>query len=127
MNMPGFTAEASLYQTSVHYVGSNDVGCLSNGTVVSPQGCGPIKNILCNSAALGCGICFPLLALPAAAACYLGCLGLSLFLFCRDCLGLLDVPGGGGGGSGPRPCPKCCEWDQEGKCRLCIPRNAVCP
>ncbi|MDQ3186444.1 MAG: hypothetical protein M3Q16_08350 [Pseudomonadota bacterium] len=51
--MPGFTAEASLYQTSVHYAGSDDGGYLSNRPAVSPQACGFAKNILCNGAIIG--------------------------------------------------------------------------
>ena len=126
MNMPGFTAEVSLYKTGVHYVARNEIGCLSNGTAVSPQACGFAKNNLYNGAMIGCAACLALVpAGPAAViACYAGCLGVTLFGFCRDCLDLIDVPGSGGG---PRPCPKCCEWDQNGKCRLCIPRNAACP
>lgn len=136
MNMPGFTAGASLYQTSMHYVG-RDGGYLSNGSTVSPQACGFAKNILCNGAIVGCAACLALVpAGPAAViACYAGCLGITLFGFCRDCLDLIDIPGNGGGGGGGGGSPaggtcfpnKCCEWDQNGECRLCIPRNAVCP
>jgi hypothetical protein len=121
MNLPGFTAEASLYKTNGHYRSS--AGSFSaDGNAVAPQGCGFVKGITCGAViAGGVVVCTAsCLASPALGGipclvCWTGYLG-ALYGFCRDCIpswmrALLDLAedggngGGGGGGGGPLPPP----------------------
>lgn len=114
MNMPGFTAEASLYRNHTRYTSTNLVGESSyNNTVVTLQSCSGFKVLVCNPLIYACVLCFAIPNLPGALACFAGCLG-GWFGYCRDCLDPIDVPdggGGGGGGGGPCGCPRgtrCC-------------------
>lgn len=109
MNMPAFTAEASLYQTINHYQSAAGGSYLLNGnpTSVTPQACGWIKGGVCGTfIAGGTVLCVSAcLAGPAACAlCWAGFLG-GLYGFCRDCIpgwmrALIDAFESGGGGSG---------------------------
>jgi hypothetical protein len=54
MNMPAFTAEASLYQTNNHYRFGAGWSFLCDGNlIVTPQGCGWIEGIVCGGAIAG--------------------------------------------------------------------------
>jgi hypothetical protein len=139
MTMPGFTAEVSLYESARRYRGysaPNGAGRTDYRALVAPQACGGFKQLACSgliAGCLGCTAFFP--NAPAIAGCFAACLGV-FYGYCRECLDLLDVPetgGGGGGGGGGSPAggtcfpDKCCEWDDNGECALCIPRTAACP
>ncbi len=149
MKMPGFTAEASLYQAINHYRSPAGGSFLVNGnTTITPQACGWVKGGVCGTfIAGGTVLCVSAcLGGPAACAlCWAGFLG-GLYGFCRDCIpgwmrALIDAfesggsgggGGGGSGGGGPRPIgcevdEKCCERDADRNCVLCIPHNAACP
>ena len=52
-----------------------------SGTAVYPQGCGIIEGIVCGAAIAAC---LPLCLTNVT--CWVGCLGISLFGFCRDCI-----------------------------------------
>lgn len=141
MNMPRFTAEASLYQTNNHYRSTAGRSFLSDGnTTVTPQDCGWLKGGACGIV-IGGGVTVctaSCLASPALGGlpcwvCWTGFLGLS-YGFCRDCIPgwmrhLLDLVegggGGGGGGGGPCGCPrgttKCC-----GTCTIIPGRGRFC-
>ncbi|WP_026734975.1 hypothetical protein [Fischerella sp. PCC 9605] len=82
MSMPGFTAEASLYTTSELYMLDANFGFSSDDSaIVYPQGCGWIKRITCGAAIAACvPLCGPYIP------CWIGCLGISLYGFCRDCI-----------------------------------------
>jgi hypothetical protein len=134
MNVPAFTAEASLYQTRNKYrfAGGDFRG---DGNAVVPQDCGLFKEILC-SAYVGAGIVFcaadcaigvaagPLGGFPCW-ACWSG-LSATALLGCYDCLpGLVKeiigpFMGGGSGGAVPALCcpnpnkPYCCPGGQRG-------------
>jgi hypothetical protein len=134
VTVPGFTAEASLYQTNNHYravVGS----FLSDGnTTVTPQDCGWVKGGLCGVVIVGgtaacTAVCLAPGGQTACYWCWAGFLGAS-FAFCKDCIpgwmrdlihafesgggtttGGGTTGGGGGGGGGQCGCPrnnKCC-------------------
>jgi hypothetical protein len=45
MNLPGFTAEASLYKSSGHYHGSTGRGERSSAAGVMPQACKPEQSL----------------------------------------------------------------------------------
>jgi hypothetical protein len=82
MTMPGFTAEASLYKTNGCYQLIASGGFLSDGsTTVVPQGCGFFRWLACGAAV---GACVPLCGINIP--CYVGCLGISIYGFCRDCI-----------------------------------------
>ncbi len=62
MNMPGYTAEASLYRTSVHYRGKHHGGRRGGGDIgVSPQACSGLKVLVCNPAIFACNLCLAFL------------------------------------------------------------------
>jgi hypothetical protein len=137
MNLPGFTAEASLYKTNNRYRSSAG-GFSADGNAVAPQDCGFTKGLFCGTfIAGGTVVCTAsCLASPALGGipcwvCWTGFLG-GLYGFCRDCIpgwmkALIDLaegaptapPATGGGGlppptKGPCGCPlgsRCC-----GKC-----------
>jgi hypothetical protein len=105
MNMPGFTAETSLYQTNNHYRFAAAGNFLSNGnTTVTPQGCGLFELAACG---FQIGICIPIVAVSCNSdpgSCLLAwalCMGSSMLL-CKDCIDNIIHGGGGeGGGGGP--------------------------
>ena len=106
MNMPGFTAETSLYQTNNHYRGTAGGSVLSNGnTTITPQGCGVLEGIVCAGVVVGVvGLCGFLCAFPPTSDDCFNCIIVALpagFGFCFDCV--LDSIGGGGGGGGGGP------------------------
>jgi hypothetical protein len=115
MNMPGFAAEASLYKTSVRYAGKCYFGHHSkNYTAISPQACGGFKWLVCNPAMAACTACAALApSIPLVLGCYAACLG-AAYLYCRDCLDLIDVPANGGGGAGGDP--SCCPPGKTCRC-----------
>ena len=109
MNMPGFTAEASLYKTSNHYRFAAGGSFLSDGkTTVTLQGCGFVERIVCGSAIVGGTVLCTSACLsgPApCAACWTGALAIVGYGFCRDCIpawmrALIDIFEGGGGDGG---------------------------
>jgi hypothetical protein len=133
MAMPGYTADASLYKTSVHYRGKHHAGRQSYGNVgVSPQACSGFKVLVCNPLIFACNLCLALLPnVPLVVGCYAGCLG-GLYLYCRDCLDLIDVPSNGGGGSGGGGCcprgRRCCGSCASGTCDdVCVGPGQSCP
>src|SRR5271166_2925809 len=104
MQMPGFTAEASMYRTTNLYRSSAAAGLAREATAgVLPQDCGIGRGILCGTLiATGAAACTALcFGGPApCAACWLAYLG-GLFQFCHDCIpewmrDLIDAAGGGG-------------------------------
>jgi hypothetical protein len=134
MDIPGFAAERSLYQTKNHYWLAADGGSrISGNETVTPQGCGFVEGLVCGAlipiATTFCvGTCVESGGL-ACAACFSVALG-AAYSACKDCLpawiraiidsGSGDGGGGGGGGGGtttthgPCGCPlrtRCC-----GKC-----------
>src|SRR6266496_750549 len=93
MNMPGFTAEGSLYKTNNHYRFAEGRSFLNDkNTTVTPQGCGWVEGPVCGAIIVGgIGLCTAsCLASPELGGlpCY-GCwaayLG-GLYGFCRDCI-----------------------------------------
>lgn len=153
MNMPGFTAEASLYHTNNHYRFAAGGSFLSDGnTTVTPQGCGIIEFAECalyvGTVSLVCGaFCAAAAALgpPGWAACFscvVGAGGLGTLVSCHDCLpgpirDVIDLArsqdGGDGGPPPPPPCcpanrPICCGSCASGICDdACIRRGQSCP
>lgn len=150
INMPGFTAEESLYQTSNHYFTAGG-SFLSNGnTTVTPQACrfwyeAPIcGGLIIGGAAICTASCLAGGGPAGGYPCYLcwtSYLGV-LYGFCRDCIpkwmkDLIDIfeggGGSGGGGGGPPGggypardcgCPvgtRCC-----GGCHLVPGQGRVC-
>jgi hypothetical protein len=133
MDMPGFTAETSLYQTNNHYRSAGGSFPNNGNTAVTPQACGFFDALFCGTfVAAVSGVCLgvciagiPTGPLGAAAclACAVGVVGGSILTACHDCLpGVIrqqiDIAmsqggstggggGGGGGGStgGPCGCP----------------------
>jgi hypothetical protein len=149
MNMPRFTAEASLYQTNNHYRFTAGGGYLSNGsTTVTPQGCGWFEGGVCGTfitaGILSCTA--SCVAGPATGGipcylCWTGVLG-GLFGFCRNCIpawmrALVDLgEGGGGGGDGatcsratcpPRGSLPCCSGYTCSPEGVCIPPGGHIP
>jgi hypothetical protein len=149
--LPGFTAEASLYQTNNHYRSAAGGSVLRDGNAtVTPQDCGWIKGSICGGwIAAGIPFCSASCVIGAAGGgipcwiCWTGFLG-GLYGYCRDCLpgwisDLLDLAesggggGGGGGGGSPQPvtCPsgtRCCD-PVNGLCQAgaCFPPSMQCP
>jgi hypothetical protein len=83
MAMPGFTAETSLYKTREHYQVAVDGEFLSGGgTSVLPQlPCYGIVRLRCRPLIARC--------VPRCGTnvfCYVGCLGITYFRFCRNCI-----------------------------------------
>ena len=124
MNMPGFTAETSLYQTNNHYRFATGGSFLSNGnTTVIPQDCGIGEGFACGGFIHGgvglCSYaCFVEGDLAQCAGCWVLALG-ALYATCKDCIpaafrtlidlfessgGVFTGGGGGGGVGGSRPC-----------------------
>jgi hypothetical protein len=133
MTLPGYTAEASLYRTSVHYRGKHHAGRQGYGNLgVAPQACSGFKVLVCNPAILACNLClafFP--SVPLVLGCYAACLG-GLYAYCGDCLDLIDVPSNGGGGSGGGGCcprgRRCCGSCASGTCDdVCVGPGQSCP
>jgi len=110
MNMPGFTAETSLYQTSNHYR-SDGGSFLSNvNTTVTPQACGIFSTkfwtcalIIGNGITVCSGACAagPLVC----AGCWAVVFGGTLAVDCYECIPgwMRDVIEGGGGDGGSPP------------------------
>jgi hypothetical protein len=111
MNIPGFTAEISLYRTNNRYRFFGE-GFQSDGdAAVTPQDCGIVKGGVCGTfIAAGLAVCTTACVVGAPTGipcwvCWTGFLG-GLYGFCRDCIpewirDILDaVEGGGGGGGG---------------------------
>src|SRR5689334_20223668 len=88
MNMPGFTAESTLYQTKSYYRSAADASFLGDRTII-PQGCGWVEGIACG-AYITAGVTACTLACyggPAAcAACWLGFGSTLLYPLCKDCI-----------------------------------------
>src|SRR5262245_20261693 len=125
MQLPNFTAEASIYHTTVHYRHTAGGSLLAhdNGNVI-PQDCGLFKGIFCGvtvgATTVACGaICAEAVATAGAslAPCYVcvtAALG-AVYGVCKDCLpgwirdiiNLFESGGGGGGGGGGGPIPCC--------------------
>ena len=157
LNMPGFTAETSLYKTDNHYVQTAYGGVLTDGsTTVVPQGdCPWWKFAGCIVAVGGCTAgC--VISGPTFPVCLGLCLGAAGAIGCIACAGLNaqdemtatqaalgggggDGGGGGGGGGssgGPCGCPRgtrCCGGctkvpGQGLVCNdVCIKPGEVCP
>jgi hypothetical protein len=138
MTMPGFTAEASLYQTSNHYRFAAGGSLLDDGTTVSLQGCGFVDEIKCGifvaAGVTGCSLlCVgAVVAGPAAIAACVGCWAAvfpaDLFISCRDCIpgwvrdiiGIFESGGSSSGGGGPPPPIPCCPGNKR-CCGDCVP------
>lgn len=131
MNMPGFTAETSLYKTHAHY---RLIGGLVRGSGVVPQqsdceiACG-VADAACLIGCIASGPFYPLCASACTVATVI-CLG-----GCQEGSGGGGGVGGGGGG-GQCGCPrnnKCCGFcvKEPGKPLFCdgdcVPRNLQCP
>ncbi len=144
MNMPGFTAETSLYQTNNHYRFATGRSFLSNGnSTVIPQDCGPLHTGFCaGGLALGATLCTGICLEPRAgiALCYV-CWATALpgaaLAFCKDCIpgwirAIIDAFESGGGG-GPSCCPPGTICSCGGHCvgslctGICLPPGAACP
>ena len=117
MSMPGFTAEASLYRTTNHYVASAAGGSAGVGAELVPQDCGLFKEIFCSVAVAACVAACGALCLDGGPAACAGCATIAmggLFVTCKDCLpgfiqALINIfEGGGGGGGGGGGPPQCC-------------------
>jgi hypothetical protein len=141
MQLPNFTAEASIYQTTSHYrlTAGGDLLAHGNGNVV-PQDCGWFQGIFCGvvvaaTTAACSALCFggPL----PCGVCVTAALGAS-YGACKDCLpswirALLDIFESGGGGGGPSCCPpgticSCGGHCFSGLCTgICLPPGAACP
>ena len=141
MDMPGFTAETSLYQTNNHYRSAGR-SFLSNGnTTVTPQDCGitsgkfwgclgwiGIGGIVCS------GVCA--LGPLACAGCWTGIAGGAKYLECYECLpewARDAIEGDGDGDGDPSCCPpgttcRCGGHCIVGLCTgVCLPPGAPCP
>jgi hypothetical protein len=156
MNMPGFTAETSLYQTNNHYRSAGGSFPNNWNTTVTPQGCGIFSSEFWTCAgyvAAVSGFCTAVcvaastLGPPGWAVCFgcaVGVIGETALVACRDCLpgAIRDVinqylsQDGGGGGGGRTPPPprcsstqKCCgTLNPDGTCDgICWARNLSCP
>jgi hypothetical protein len=144
MNMPGFTAEESLYQTNNHYRLGAGGGYLSSvSTTVTPQGCGLIKGAVCGGfIAGGTGLC-TLTCLTGdpvlCAGCWVTALG-AIYSSCKSCIpgwmrALIDAfesgggagSGGGRGGGPVRDPRRCCERSEFGRCIHSVPTKEACP
>lgn len=153
MSIPGFAAEASLYQSRRHYRQSATPSYAGQDATVAPQGCDFFHEIFC-----------PVVVAVAAAACYAIChdtpplckpclvaaLGVDIG-GCIDCLpewvrdiinGVGNGGGGAGGVGGQRCCPIGTKCSCGGKCMkvygdggvrvecvdgVCLRPNEKCP
>jgi hypothetical protein len=126
MNMPSFTAEASLYQTNNHFQSAGGNFPSDGNTTVTPQACGWIKGGICGTVIAG-GIVVCTASCLASAElggfpcylCWAGFLG-AAYGYCKDCIpawmrALIDSSEGGGGGGGSGP-PTCCPRGTTCKC-----------
>jgi hypothetical protein len=146
MNIPGYTAEASVYKTNNHYRLTAGGSFPSDGnTTVTPQDCSWFFELpicagviaggvaVCTASCLAGAAAGPLGGIPCA-LCWTTFLGAS-YGFCRDCIpewmrALIDAVSGDGGGGGGVVCgsnQKCCETDAQGRCTLCSPPHGQCP
>ena len=82
MTIPNFTAQTSLSKRIENYVFTGGESYFVGlNTSVIPQGCGFFRWAACGAAVAACvPIC------SAVIPCYVGCLGISLYGFCRDCI-----------------------------------------
>jgi hypothetical protein len=138
MNMPGYTAEESLYQTNNHYrLGAGCSYSSNESAAVTPQGCGLIKGAVCGGfIAGGTGLC-TLTCLTGdpvlCAGCWVTALG-AVYSSCKDCIpgwmraliNAFESSGGGGGGPVRNP-RRCCERSEFGKCLFSVPAKEACP
>ncbi len=142
MNMPGFTAETSLYKTVNRYVQSAYGVALSDGSpTVIPQGDCPWWKFGGCIFAVGACTAGCVATGPGFAVCLGLCLGAAGAIGCIACAGLSaadeaaarqaanGVGGGGGGGGGC--CPpgrRCCGSCASGQCDdICIGPGQSCP
>ena len=137
LNMPGFTAETSLYKTDNHYVQTAYGGVLTDGsTTVVPQGDCPWWKFAGCIVAVGACTTGCVVANVGFPVCLGLCLGAAGAVGCVACAGLsskdevaarqaaLGASGGGGGGGGGR---ECCEFNDNGTCAIFKPPNGQCP
>jgi len=120
MNLPGFIAEASVYDTANYYRGGP--AAAGDAEDVIPQGCGFVEGIVCAlvipATVLFCtGTCVESGGL-ACAACVTTAMG-ALYSACKDCLpawiqAILGGNGGSGGGGGGGNL--CCRIGTQCKC-----------
>jgi hypothetical protein len=124
MNMPSFTADASLYQARNHYRSTAAGRFLDDGrATVTPQACGLAKGIICGTfigagAAACAAFCFS--GPVPCAGCWAFYLG-GLYQFCHDCIpewmrDLIDAVEGNGGGGGGGGVPQCCPHGKTCRC-----------
>jgi hypothetical protein len=118
MQLPNFTAEASIYQTKSHYrlIAGGSHQAYGSGNIF-PQDCGLGKGLFCGFTLATTAAACVLLCLDggpqACGVCLTAALGAD-YGGCKDCFpgwirALLDIfegGGGGGGGGGPPP-PDC--------------------
>jgi hypothetical protein len=123
MNMPGFSAETSVYRTTNRYRSAVSASFATDGEMpVTPQDCGIIKGIVCGTAiGIGTTVCTASCLAAANAGplggypcwlCWTGFLGAIGLGGCLDCIPqwMLDIihafenAGGGGGGGGVSLC-----------------------
>ena len=136
MRMPSFTAESSLYKTDNHYAQSAYGGVLIDGsTTVVPQGDCPWWKFFGCIGAVGACTTGCVVANVGFPVCLGLCLGAAGAVGCVACAGLssedevaatqaaLSVSGGGGGGG----TFECCEFNDDGTCRIRKPPNGQCP
>ena len=119
MALPGYAAELSLYRTSRSYrTLSGGLAGVAGPTVLAQQtecqsSCASDANV-CRTLCIIFASFFTGLCINACNAAYDDCL--------NDC--------SSGGGGSPPECGqgrRCCERDENGRCRICIPANAQCP
>lgn len=145
--LPGFTAEASAYQTSYQYRLAAGRGSLGDGNmIVVPQSCGIFQGVFCGTVIVaGSAACtaFCLSGPAPCAGCWVTALG-AFYSACKDCIpgwmrALIDQfehgtgTGGGGGAGSTGCCPrgmKCCGScnNPSKKCDdVCVLRSQSCP
>jgi hypothetical protein len=147
MNMPGFTGDASLYQTNNSYWSAAGSYLSPGSTTVTPQACrwyaeAPIcTGIIAGGAAVCAASCIagggPLGGYPCY-LCWTAYLG-ALYGFCRDCLPawikalIRPFEGGGDDGGQQSCCPPGTICSCGGHCVVglctgpCLPPGAPCP
>lgn len=141
MNMPGFTAETSIYATHRYYRTAGAGSFLSDGSAaVIPQGDCPWWKFFGCIGAVGACTTGCVVANVGFPVCLGLCLGAASAIGCVACAGLssedeatatqaaLSGSGGGSGGGGGGGQPKtCCERDDRGRCIIWVPKGAECP